>query len=109
VAAPWYVAAGTRAPGYLRDFFLEYHLRRAIGGGAHLHPEPFYFAPVAAALCFLPWTLLLPAALQRAARDRRDDATRFCLSWAMVVVLLFTLPRGKPPPTSCPPCRRWRS
>jgi 4-amino-4-deoxy-L-arabinose transferase-like glycosyltransferase len=95
VAATWYVAAGTRAPGYLRDFFLEYHLRRAVGGGAHLHPEPFYFAPVAAALCFLPWTLLLPAALQRAARDRRDDATRFCLSWAVVVVLLFTLPRGK--------------
>jgi 4-amino-4-deoxy-L-arabinose transferase-like glycosyltransferase len=95
VAAPWYVMAALRAPGYLRDFFFEYHLRRALGGDAHLHPEPFYFAPLAAALCFLPWTLLLPAALQRAARRRHDESTGFCLSWAVFVVLLFTLPRGK--------------
>ena len=94
VVAPWYVAAGMRSPAYLRDFFLQHHLRR-FAGGVRLHPEPFYFTIVATALCFLPWTLFLPAALHRALRGDRDEATVFCATWAGTIVLLFSLPRGK--------------
>ena len=93
VAAPWYVAAGMRSPAYLRDFFLQHHVQRLIGG-VRLHPEPFYFTIVATALCFLPWTAFLPAALHRVLRDR-DEATGFCALWAGTVVLLFSLPSGK--------------
>jgi len=93
VAAPWYVAAGMRSPAYLRDFFLQHHLQRLIGD-VRLHPEPFYFTIVATALCFLPWTPFLPAALHRGLRER-DEATGFCALWAGIVVLLFSLPTGK--------------
>jgi len=94
VAGPWYVLVGLHSPGYLRDFFVHHHLHRMVGG-LRLHPEPFYFTILAAAACFFPWTLLLPAALHRALREWRDDATTFCALWAGVVVLLFTLPSGK--------------
>ena len=95
IAAPWYVAAGLRSPGYVRDFFFQHHLHRALGGVRRLHPQPFYFTIVAAVLCFLPWTLLLPAALHRTMREERDDATVFCATWAASVVLLFSIPSGK--------------
>jgi 4-amino-4-deoxy-L-arabinose transferase-like glycosyltransferase len=94
VVAPWYVAAGMRSPAYLRDFFLQHHLQRLVGG-VRLHPEPFYFTIVATALCFLPWTFILPAALHRVLRGDRDEATGFCVAWAGAVVLLFSLPSGK--------------
>jgi 4-amino-4-deoxy-L-arabinose transferase-like glycosyltransferase len=93
LAAPWYVAAGIRSPAYLRDFFLQHHLRRFVGD-VRLHPEPFYFTIVAVALCFLPWTLFLPAAVHRMLRDR-DAAGGFCALWAGTVVVVFSLPRGK--------------
>jgi 4-amino-4-deoxy-L-arabinose transferase-like glycosyltransferase len=95
VAAPWYVAVALRSPRYVREFFLNQQLHRVIGGGPGLHPEPFYFTLVAAVIAFVPWTLLLPAALHRAARGERDDATAFCLLWASIVVLAFSVPRGK--------------
>ena len=95
VAAPWYVAAGVSSPGYLRELFVKQQFRRVVGGGPGLHPEPSYFTLVAVIIAFVPWTLLLPAALQRARSGRRDDPTMFCLLWAVVVVVAFTLPSGK--------------
>lgn len=95
VAVPWYVVAGLSSPGYLRELFVQQQFHRVVGGGPGLHPEPSYFTLAAAVVAFAPWTLLLPAVLQRAGRDRRDDATRFCLLWAVVVVVAFTLPSGK--------------
>jgi 4-amino-4-deoxy-L-arabinose transferase-like glycosyltransferase len=95
VTAPWYVAVGLRAPRYLQEFFFNQHLHRVIGGGPGLHPEPFYFAIEALVVAFVPWTLLVPAALHRAVRGEHDDGVAFCLLWAAVVVLAFSLPSGK--------------
>jgi 4-amino-4-deoxy-L-arabinose transferase-like glycosyltransferase len=50
VAAPWYVSAGLRSPEYIREFLVDHHLRRALGGDAfpggtaNLHPAPVYFS-----------------------------------------------------------------
>jgi len=95
VVAPWYVVAGLSSPGYLREMFLQQQFHRVVGGGPGLHPEPSWFTLAAAVVAFVPWTLLLPAALQRVGHDRRDDPTVFCLLWATVVVVAFTLPTGK--------------
>jgi 4-amino-4-deoxy-L-arabinose transferase-like glycosyltransferase len=95
VAVPWYVAAGVSSPGYLRELFVQQQFHRIVGGGPGLHPEPSWFTLAAAILAFLPWTLFLPAVLQRAGSERRDAATTFCLVWAVVVVVAFTLPSGK--------------
>jgi len=94
IAMPWYVVAGLRSPGYVHDFLFQHHLHRAMGG-PRLHPQPFYFTIVATILCFVPWALLLPAALHRALREGQDDATAFCAAWAASVVLLFSIPSGK--------------
>ena len=94
IAMPWYVVAGLRSPGYVHDFLFHHHLQRAMGG-PRLHPEPFYFTIVATILCFVPWALLLPAALHRALREGKDDAAAFCAAWAASVVLLFSIPSGK--------------
>ena len=95
VAVPWYVAAGLSSPGYLRELFVQQQFHRVVGGGPGLHPEPSWFTLAAAVLAFLPWTFLLPAVLQRAGSERRDDPAMFCLLWAVVVVVAFTLPSGK--------------
>ena len=92
ITLPWFVYVQWRYPEFFRFFILEQHLLRFLTPA--IHPEPlWYYVPVLLGL-LLPWTWLLPWTL--AARDRwRDPDYRFLVIWAAVIVVFFSLSRGK--------------
>jgi 4-amino-4-deoxy-L-arabinose transferase-like glycosyltransferase len=87
---PWFAGVEWRYPGFFRFFILEQHFGRFLTPA--IHPAPFYFyLPVLLGL-MLPWSFLLPWALM----SRRPDPHRiFLLLWAAVVLVFFSLSRGK--------------
>ncbi|MGQ9687829.1 MAG: glycosyltransferase family 39 protein [Desulfobaccales bacterium] len=100
VILPWFVAAAWRFPEFPRFFLWEHHVQRYLSG-AFYHAEPWwYFGPVL--LIFpLPWTPLVPWVLGRRAALDPDDRL-FLLLWAGVVVVFFSLSRGKLAPYILP-------
>jgi 4-amino-4-deoxy-L-arabinose transferase-like glycosyltransferase len=56
------------------------------------HASPLWYYAVWLPALLLPWTLFVPAALARAARDARGRAL---LAWALFVPAVLTLARGK--------------
>jgi hypothetical protein len=92
ITLPWFVYVQWRYPEFFRFFILEQHLLRFLTPA--IHPEPlWYYVPVLLGL-LLPWTWLLPWTL--AARDRwRDPDCRFMVIWAAVILVFFSLSRGK--------------
>jgi len=92
VALPWFVYVQWRYPEFFRFFILEQHFERFLTPA--IHPEPlWYYGPVLLGL-LLPWTWLLPWVLQGEGRWRDPDF-RFLVIWAGVVVVFFSLSRGK--------------
>ncbi len=96
VAGPWYAAVAVLAPEYLHEFFVRHHFQRFVEGARYLHPGPVYYYVPMLVLCFLPWSLLLPATLRYTlVRERRGHPEWLCLCWALGIVLFFSLSRGK--------------
>lgn len=94
IVAPWYTWAEIRNPGYLSYFlgqenftrFLTPHFRRDKG---------WYFFPAVALAGFLPWSLLLPAMVQRLKRRRLDDLSLYLILWAVVPIAFYSLSSSK--------------
>jgi 4-amino-4-deoxy-L-arabinose transferase-like glycosyltransferase len=92
ITLPWFIYVQWRYPEFFGFFILEQHLERFLTPA--MHPEPFYYyGPVLLGL-LLPWTWLLPWALKDGGRWRDPDF-RFLVIWAGVVVVFFSLSRGK--------------
>jgi 4-amino-4-deoxy-L-arabinose transferase-like glycosyltransferase len=92
VTLPWFVYVQWRYPEFFRFFILEQHLGRFLTPA--IHPEAlWYYVPVLLGL-LLPWTWLLPWTLAAAGRWRDPDY-RFLVIWAAVIVVFFSLSRGK--------------
>jgi 4-amino-4-deoxy-L-arabinose transferase-like glycosyltransferase len=93
VVLPWFLLVARRFPEFPRFFLWEHHVERYVDGLAY-HAEPWwFFGPVLLGL-MLPWTGLLPWALSR--RDSLDNGDRrFLMIWAAVVLVFFSLSRGK--------------
>jgi 4-amino-4-deoxy-L-arabinose transferase-like glycosyltransferase len=92
ITLPWFVYVQWRYPEFFRFFILEQHLLRFLTPA--IHPEPlWYYVPVLLGL-LLPWTWLLPWTLAAAGRWRDPDY-RFLVIWAAVIVIFFSLSRGK--------------
>ena len=88
---PWFAYLQWRLPAYFRFFILEQNFGRFLTPA--IHPQPgYYFGPVLLGL-LLPWTFLLPWAW-RAPKERDPDRV-FLLIWAGVVLVFFSLSRGK--------------
>jgi 4-amino-4-deoxy-L-arabinose transferase-like glycosyltransferase len=99
VTLPWFVYVQWRYPDFFRFFILEQHLGRFLTPA--IHPEPmWYYVPVLLGL-LLPWTWLLPWTLAAAGRWRDPDY-RFLVIWAAVIVVFFSLSRGKLAPYILP-------
>jgi len=99
ITLPWFVYVQWRFPEFFRFFILEHHLGRFLT--PVIHPEPlWYYGPVLLGL-LLPWTWLLPWALKAGGRWRDPDF-RFLIIWAGVVVVFFSLSRGKLAPYILP-------
>ncbi len=96
---PWFAYLQWRLPSYFRFFILEQNFGRFLTPA--IHPQPiYYFGPVLLGL-LLPWTFLLPWALW-APRQGRDPDRVFLMIWAGVVLVFFSLSRGKLAPYILP-------
>jgi 4-amino-4-deoxy-L-arabinose transferase-like glycosyltransferase len=92
ITVPWFVYVQWRHPEFFRFFILEQHFGRFLTPA--IHPEPlWYYLPVLLGL-LLPWTWLLPWAFTGKGRWRDPDF-RFLVIWAAVIVVFFSLSRGK--------------
>jgi 4-amino-4-deoxy-L-arabinose transferase-like glycosyltransferase len=92
ITLPWFVYVQWRYPEFFRFFILEQHLGRFLTPA--IHPEPlYYYVPVLLGL-LLPWTWLLPWTLAAGGRWRDPDY-RFLVIWAAVILVFFSLSRGK--------------
>ena len=90
IAAPWFLAVSAANPEFARFFFIHEHFERFFSG-AHRRSEPWwYFAPILL-VGWLPWTLVLFAALRRGWRAPADSmgvhALRFALLWSAFVLV----------------------
>lgn len=94
---PWFVYVQWRYPAFFHYFILEHHFGRLLTPA--FHPEPvYYYGPVLLGL-LLPWSFLLPWAWF--CRPRDPDRV-FLMIWAGVVVVFFSLSRGKLAPYILP-------
>ena len=99
ITLPWFVYVQWRYPEFFRFFILEQHFGRFLTPA--IHPEPlWYYVPVLLGL-LLPWTWLLPWTLAAGGRWRDPDH-RFLVIWAAVIVVFFSLSRGKLSPYILP-------
>jgi 4-amino-4-deoxy-L-arabinose transferase-like glycosyltransferase len=99
ITVPWFVYVQWRHPEFFRFFILEQHFGRFLTPA--IHPEPlWYYLPVLLGL-LLPWTWLMPWAFTAGGRWRDPDF-RFLVIWAGVIVVFFSLSRGKLAPYILP-------
>jgi len=96
VALPWHLAVAALDPAYLHVLFVDQQLARAVDATRRLHARSIAFYVPVLLGGFFPWSALLPATLRGTlGRERRDDATIFCVIWAAVVFVVFSLAQGK--------------
>jgi 4-amino-4-deoxy-L-arabinose transferase-like glycosyltransferase len=95
VTSPWLVAIATLDPAYLQQLVLREHVQRFLHPTASLHPRSALLYVPVLVVGFLPWSLVVPAAVRAAWPLRADPPARFCVVWAAVVVAFFSLSAGK--------------
>ncbi len=95
-AAPWYLMAESRNPGYLRHFFWEENLARFATTRFNRN-QPWYFFLLILSAGFFPWTALLPGALVDFRKRQFDDKRLFLLLWAGLPLIFFSLSLSKLP------------
>jgi 4-amino-4-deoxy-L-arabinose transferase-like glycosyltransferase len=95
---PWVVAASLQRPDFLYYGLVKETLQRFTTSEFQRSAPFFYYGPVLLAACY-GWSLLLPeagvAAWRRRSSLRRAD--RLLVTWAIVVVVFFSLSRSKLP------------
>jgi len=96
IVVPWYAWAEARNPGYVRYFVWEENFLRYFTPHFNRSQPLYYFVGVLL-VGFLPWTLLIPAALKQGKENRRDPTILFLLLWAGIPFLFFSLSSSKLP------------
>ena len=99
IAIPWYFAVGIKTNGeWLRGFFLDHNLGRALFAKENHTGFPFYqlYQLVAIHLGCFPWSVFLPvAAYQMWQRfddgGRWRDSDRLLACWSVVWFIIFSL------------------
>ncbi len=97
IAAPWFIGMQLRYAGFYDYFVVTQHFRRfAAAGFNNAHPFWFY-GPVIAGLS-LPWIGWLAATWRSRAEStqrRFSEVDWLMLSWFVVIVVFFSIPRSK--------------
>jgi 4-amino-4-deoxy-L-arabinose transferase-like glycosyltransferase len=103
VAAPWHILASLRANTFFWSYFINEHLKRAIGTR---YPPDYEAVPLwlwlgAHLIWFFPWSIFLPAALSCIPRPRiwkkltAEGQARLLLAlWAGFILLFFSMTFG---------------
>lgn len=95
-AAPWYILAEIRTPGFLQYFLIGEHWFRFTmprwNGDLYgtLHSEPYGMIWVFLIVGWLPWSLLLPWAIRDWWTNNERGTSIDLLAWGLWPVLLFT-------------------
>jgi 4-amino-4-deoxy-L-arabinose transferase-like glycosyltransferase len=102
VAAPWYYLVGERTDGaWLREFFLEHNVSRAMQPMEGHSGNAILYYPLAILVGFFPWSALtIPTALWIGGRRcgaQYDPRLGFLLTWAGVYIGAFSLASTKLP------------
>jgi 4-amino-4-deoxy-L-arabinose transferase-like glycosyltransferase len=103
VAAPWHILASLRANTFFWSYFINEHLKRAIG--TRFPPDyeavPLWLWLGAHLIWFFPWSIFLPAALSCIPRPRTwrkltaEGQARLLLAlWAGFILLFFSMTFG---------------
>ncbi len=101
VASPWFVAMASQNEGYLHQFLYENNVQRFTNGGRFGRTQPWWFYVPILLGGLLPWSLLLPASLARAWRDRgraapdRLGASTLWLAGLLLPLAFFSISTGK--------------
>jgi 4-amino-4-deoxy-L-arabinose transferase len=99
VALPWSIAIHLKEPDFWRFFFWHEHIQRFAAENAQ-HKESFWFFFLLASAMFIPWTFMLPAAVNGIKewlfqREAQSRLLRFCLCWLILPFLFLSLSNGK--------------
>ncbi len=99
ISLPWGLLIHIREADFWNFFFWNEHVRRFIGDDAQ-HKESFWFFIITAPAMFLPWTFVVPAAVQGLKNNRDSlpaqiDLIRFCICWLLLPFLFFSASSGK--------------
>jgi 4-amino-4-deoxy-L-arabinose transferase-like glycosyltransferase len=99
-AAPWFLLAESRNPGFLHFFFIHEHFQR-FSTSAAKRPGPIYYFVLIFLAGFLPGVPFFFSSLKKAWR-RDEPEGLFFLLWFAVVLVFFSLSRSKLPPYLMP-------
>jgi hypothetical protein len=97
VAAPWFVLASLRNPGFARFFFIHEHLERFLTTTHSRYQPVWFFIPILL-LTMFPWSLYGARAITRAWKERRQrngDQLLFLLIWALLIFIFFSASHSK--------------
>jgi len=94
--APWYLAAESRNPGYLRYFLWEENVRRFTSTQFNRNGPWYYFIGVLAGGLF-PWTALLPTTIAGLWKRPPKDERLLLVLWIALPLLFFSLSSSKLP------------
>lgn len=95
VTLPWVLAIALLDPPYLEQFVWREHVQRFLHPTASLHPRSALLYLPVLVVGFLPWSVLVPAAVRAALPLADDPPARFCVVWAAIVVAFFSVSSGK--------------
>lgn len=90
---PWHVWVQQQVPEFFNYYILEHHFSRYLTEEAGRH-EPFWFFGMVLLLGLLPWTFFTMRGMMAALRTRTHAAV-FLLTWALVVVVFFSVSQSK--------------
>ncbi len=97
LAAPWFLLVSQRNPEFAHFFFVVQHFQRYLSTAGFDRYQPAWFFIPVLLLGILPWTSLLPGALQRAwlAVREGENGTAVLLVWTAFVFAFFSLSHSK--------------
>jgi 4-amino-4-deoxy-L-arabinose transferase-like glycosyltransferase len=97
LAVPWFLVVSLRNPEFAHFFFVVQHFQRYLSTAGFDRYEPAWFFIPVLVLGLLPWTTLLPGALQRAWLALRggENGTALLLVWTVFVFVFFSLSHSK--------------
>lgn len=99
VTLPWFVGLCLAHRDFLHYGLVEESFHRFTTAKTFHRSEPFYFYLIIVAGTFFPWSLLLPEAALAMWRERwaKSRVDRLCVTWAVVVVVFFSISQSKLP------------